>query len=88
MKQTFKKLRAVERRIRDCGNEMAVMQQLPYYRLFGRPGQLEADTKALSITLAQLETEKQQLLDELAAKIEKARNSTYVISTAGRNLSA
>lgn len=80
MKQTFKKLRAVERRIRDCGNEMAVMQQLPYYRLFSRPGQLEADTEALSTALARLEAEKQQLLEKLAVKIEEARRSQYVIS--------
>lgn len=88
MKKTFKKLRAVERRLRECGNEMAVMPQLPYYRLFSRPGQLEADTEALSKTLAQLENEKKLLLDELAAKIDKVRSSPYVISTAGRNLSA
>lgn len=79
MKKTFKKLRAVERRIRECGNEMAVMQQLPYYRLFGRPGQLEADTEALGTALSQLEAEKQQLLDQLAAKIEQARSSPYII---------
>ena len=82
MKKTFKKLRAVERRLLECGNEMAVMPQLPYYRLFSRPGQLEADTEALSATLAQLETEKQQLLEELAVKIEQARNPCVISNVA------
>ena len=76
MKKTFKKLRAVERRLRECGAELAAMPQLPYYRLFSRPGQLEADAEALSATLAQLETEKQQLLQALKESIEQKLSSS------------
>jgi hypothetical protein len=75
MKNTYKQLQKVIRIISKCHLKIEQTKMLPYYKAFGRCGELEDDIKALQDRIASLEVEKQDLIEIMQAELEKLKVS-------------
>jgi len=69
MKKKIRKLKQLNRRIRECEDEIEITTTLPFYATFGKEPQRATDLEALRLQLSDLRAQKLTLLDKLEQKI-------------------
>lgn len=74
MKRVLKQIKSLDRQIHHIEDAINTMPSLPYYKVFGKSGELERDLEYHKFRLKQLYSEKSAAMDSLiqAANLMKA----------------
>jgi len=75
MKNTYKQLQKVIRIINECNAEIENAKNLPYYKIFGRVGEMEQDIADIKQRISLLELEKQDLIEKMQQELETLKST-------------
>lgn len=74
MKKILRNIKSIDRQIHHIEDAIKTLPELPYYKVFGKAGELERDLENYKFRLKQLYSEKSAAMDSLiqAANLVKA----------------